>query len=77
MGIKFESSQRKFGFKDMIGYTLGDTGGSFINLYVYSFFLTFCTYVLGISPFYMGTLFLVSRLWDSINDPIMVSFPDR
>ncbi|MCH1960102.1 MFS transporter [Romboutsia hominis] len=77
MDIKIESSQRKFGFKDMIGYTLGDTGGSFINLYVDSFFLTFCTYVLGISPFYMGTLFLVSRLWDAINDPIMGSFPDR
>lgn len=42
-----------------------------------AYFLTFCTYVLGISPAWMGSLFLFARLWDAINDPIMGSFPDR
>lgn len=68
---------RKFGVRDQLGYVMGDMGGSFVNLYVDAFFLTFCTYVLGISPFFMGTLFLCSRLWDAINDPIIGSFPDR
>ena len=31
MDIKIESSQRKFGFKDMIGYTLGDWVGALLT----------------------------------------------
>lgn len=68
---------KKFGVRDQIGYVCGDAGGSFVNLYVDAFFLTFCTYALGISPFFMGTLFLFARLWDAINDPLIGSFPDR
>lgn len=68
---------KKFGAKDQFAYALGDTGGSFVNLYVDAYFMVFCTYVLGISPYFMGTLFLVSRLWDAINDPLIGSLPDR
>lgn len=68
---------RKFGVRDQIGYVCGDMAGSFVNLYIDAFFLTFCTYVLGISPAWMGTLFLFSRLWDAFNDPLIGSFPDR
>ena len=63
--------------KDEIGYVFGDMAGSFVNLFVDAYFLIFCTNVLGISAGWMGTLFLVARLWDAINDPIMGSFPDR
>lgn len=70
-------SVRPFGKKDEIGYVFGDMAGSFVNLFVDAYFLIFCTYVLGISSAWMGTLFLVARLWDAINDPIMGSFPDR
>lgn len=68
---------KKFGAKDQVAYALGDTGGSFVNLYVDSYFMVFCTYVLKISPFFMGNLFLISRLWDAVNDPMMGSLPDR
>jgi GPH family glycoside/pentoside/hexuronide:cation symporter len=68
---------RKFGVRDQVGYLFGDMAGSFVNLYVDAFFLTFCTYVLGVSPYFMASLFLGSRLWDAINDPIIGSFPDR
>lgn len=68
---------RPFGVKDEIGYVFGDMEGSFVNLFVDAYFLIFCTNVLGISAGWMGTLFLVARLWDAINDPIMGSFPDR
>lgn len=70
-------SVRPFGVKDQLGYVFGDMAGSFVNLFVDAYFLTFCTYVLGISPGWMAGLFLAARLWDAINDPIMGSFPDR
>ena len=72
-----EKKTRPFGVLDQVGYVCGDMAGSFVNLFVDAYFLTFCTYVLGISPAWMATLFLVARLWDAINDPIMGSFPDR
>lgn len=71
------NEKRKFGMRDQIGYVFGDMGGSFVNLYVDAFFLTFCTYVLGIKATWMGSLFLIARLWDAINDPVIGSFPDR
>ncbi len=67
----------KFSFKDELGYICGDMAGSFVNLFIDSFYLTFCTYVLGIEASWMAGLFLCSRLFDAINDPIIGSFPDR
>lgn len=68
---------KKFSMKDEVGYVCGDMAGSFVNLFVDAYFLTFCTYVLGISATWMGTLFLVARLWDAFNDPMIGSLPDR
>lgn len=68
---------RKFSARDEIGYVFGDMAGSFVNLFVDAYFLTFCTYVLGIEAGWMATLFLVARLFDAVNDPIIGSFPDR
>lgn len=68
---------RPFSWKDELGYVFGDMAGSFVNLFVDAYFLTFCTYVLGIEATWMAGLFLVARLWDAINDPIIGSFPDR
>ena len=72
-----EKAIPKFGVKDQVGYVFGDMAGSFVNLFVDAYFLTFCTYALGIDAKWMASLFLVARLWDAINDPIIGSFPDR
>ena len=74
---KIDTSVRKFSGKDEIGYLFGDMAGSFVNLFVDAYFLTFCTYALGISATWMAGLFLFARLWDAINDPIIGTFPDR
>ncbi|OCA84059.1 sugar transporter [Bacillus sp. FJAT-27225] len=68
---------RKFGVRDQVGYMLGDVGGSFVNLYISSFFIIFCTYVLGVSPYFMGTMFLVGKVFDAIITAIMGTLPDR
>jgi glycoside/pentoside/hexuronide:cation symporter, GPH family len=68
---------RKFGVRDQVGYALGDIGGSFVNLYIGGFFLIFCTYVLGVSPYFMGTMFLLGKVFDAICNVIMGTLPDR
>lgn len=68
---------KKFGIRDQVGYMLGDVGGSFVNLYIGAFFLVFATYVLGVSPYFMGTLFLVARIFDAFTDVVMGTIPDR
>ena len=70
-------SIRPFGVKDQVGYVFGDMAGSFVNLFVDAYFLTFCTYALGIDAKWMASLFLFARLWDAVNDPIIGTFPDR
>lgn len=67
----------KVKFKEQFGYFCGDYGGSLINLYIDMWILTFATYVLGIDPKWMAGLFLVARIWDGINDPLIGSLPDR
>ncbi|MCS7459699.1 glycoside-pentoside-hexuronide (GPH):cation symporter [Paenibacillus doosanensis] len=68
---------KKFGVRDQVGYALGDIGGSFVNLYIGGFFLIFCTYVLGVSPYFMGTLFLLGKFFDAACNVIMGTIPDR
>ena len=63
--------------KEKIGYGLGDTAS---NLYwkTYEFFLLyFYTDVFGISARAAGTMLLVTRIWDAINDPLIGYLADR
>ena len=62
---------------EQFGYFCGDFGGSMVNLYISVFYLVFCTYVLGMSTKFMAGLFLVARIWDAVNDPMIGSLPDR
>ena len=62
---------------EKVGYSLGDAG---LNLYwrVFDVFLmVFYTDVFGISPTAAGTMLLVARVWDGINDPLMGILADR
>ena len=48
-----EKSVRPFGVKDQLGYVFGDMAGSFVNLFVDAYFLTFCTYILGMDGWFI------------------------
>jgi len=72
-----KTEQNKFGVKDQVCYLFGDAGGNFVNMLVDAQFLAFSTYVLKIDPLFMGTMFLLVRIWDAINDPLIGSLPDR
>ena len=60
----------KIGIKEAIGYMLGDSGNLFVLTYVSSFLKVFYTDVLKILPERVAQLFLFTRLWDAINDPL-------
>ena len=62
---QFEHPNR-IGFKDGLGYAMGDAGNLFILTYVSSYLKVFYTDV----ELRITVLFLIARLWDAINDPL-------
>ena len=67
----------RLSLKEKIGYSLGDTAS---NLFFQTFIIflpIFYTDVFGLPAAAMGTMFLVTRIWDAVNDPIMGVIADR
>ncbi len=60
----------KIGIKEGMGYMLGDAGNLFVLTYVSYALKIFYTDVLKIAANKVATLFLITRLWDAINDPL-------
>lgn len=58
------------GIKEGMGYMLGDAGNLFVLTYVSSFLKIFYTDVLKIATEKVANLFLFTRLWDAVNDPM-------
>jgi GPH family glycoside/pentoside/hexuronide:cation symporter len=67
---------RKFGMIDKIGYAFGDFGNDMFFITVSAFLMLFYTDVYGISPAVVGTIFLVTRLYDAFFDVIWGRFID-
>ncbi|MCR4593732.1 MAG: glycoside-pentoside-hexuronide (GPH):cation symporter [Clostridiales bacterium] len=60
----------KIGIKEAMGYMLGDSGNLFVLTYISYALKLFYTEVLHINPDQLKRLFLITRLWDAINDPL-------
>ena len=63
--------------KTKIGYGLGDLAGNLVFQMTVIYLLFFYTDVLGISAMAAGIIFLVARLWDAVNDPVMGLIMDK
>lgn len=69
--------QKRLSFLENFGFGLGDTASNFFFQTFNIFLLYYYTDVFGIDAAAAGTMFLVTRLWDAVNDPIMGIIADR
>lgn len=60
----------KIGIKEVAGYTTAEAANMFNLTYITSYLKIFMTDVLKIAPKHVGYMFIVTRLWDVINDPL-------
>jgi|SRR5690625_1059557 len=74
---KLSRERHKLSLKEKMSYGYGEMASAFVWGMVTSYLLYFYTDVYGISASAAGTLFLITRLWDAANDPIMGVVVDR
>ncbi len=58
-------------------YSLPNAPVTFVYMLVLVMYLNFGTDVLGVAPATLGLIFLVSRLWDAVSDPLVGFLSDR
>ncbi len=67
----------KLSLKEKIGYSVGDTASNlFFQTFIF-FLLYFYTDVFGIPASAVASIFLIGRIWDAVNDPMMGMIADR
>ncbi|MFV0417434.1 MAG: MFS transporter [Dysgonomonas sp.] len=67
----------KISLKEKIGYGFGDAASSMFWKLFGSYLMIFYTDVFGLPAAVVGTMFLITRIWDSAFDPIVGIVADR
>lgn len=67
----------KLRLKEKVGYGFGDFASSMFWKMFSVYLLFFYTDIFGISAAAVGTMFLITRIFDGLNDPIMGIIADR
>jgi GPH family glycoside/pentoside/hexuronide:cation symporter len=67
----------KVSLKEKIGYGLGDAASSMFWKLFGMYLLFFYTDIFGLPATVVGTMFLITRIWDSFFDPIVGVIADR
>nr|WP_315156507.1 MFS transporter [uncultured Flavobacterium sp.] len=69
--------EEKIKLKEKIGYGLGDAASSMFWKIFSMYLMFFYTDVFGLAPAVVGTMFLITRIWDSCFDPLVGIIADR
>ncbi len=64
-------------FRHQFSYALGDLGGCMTFAIMGSFLLPYYTDIAGLSIGSVATMFLLLKVWDAINDPLMGTLLDK
>ena len=68
---------RPFGWRDKVGYLIGNIANDFTFVFAGLFLQVFYTDVIGIPAFLVGTMFLIARALDAVTDTVMGAVLDR
>ena len=74
---KSPATLRPFGWKDRVGYMLGNVANDFTFIFASLYLQVFYTDVLGINAGLVGTMFLISRIIDAFTDTAMGRICDK
>ncbi|MCK5781947.1 MAG: MFS transporter [Flavobacteriales bacterium] len=69
--------EENISIKEKIGFALGDTASNLVWNTMLIFQMYFYTDIFGIPAAVVGTMFLITKIWDSLNDPMMGIIADR
>lgn len=64
-------------FKERYSFGIGALGKDLCYAVVSYYLMIYFTDSIGLAPLFVGNLFLVARLWDAINDPMMGMIVDN
>ncbi|MDO4490995.1 MAG: glycoside-pentoside-hexuronide (GPH):cation symporter [Lachnospiraceae bacterium] len=74
---KQTTTLRPFGWRDKVGYMIGNIGNDFTFIFASLYLQVFYTDVLGIAPGLVGTMFLIARIVDAFTDTAMGRICDK
>lgn len=69
--------QNKISFKEKVGYGMGDAASSMFWKIFSVYLMFFYTDIYGLAPAVVGTMFLITRVWDSCFDVFVGILADR
>lgn len=71
------SSKSSLTKKNLVGYAMGDLGGCMTFAILGSFLTPYYTEVAGLTTGAVATMYLILKIWDAINDPMMGALLDK
>ena len=72
-----DKGQRPFGFRDKLGYLMGDFGNDFTFILSSSFLLKFYTDIMDVNAAIVGMIMMIARFVDAVTDVTMGRICDR
>lgn len=75
--IPAEQGKRPLSIGTKLAYGTGDLGPAMVSMIKGFFLLNFLINIAGLSPIAAGSVLLIGKVWDAINDPIVGTLTDR
>jgi GPH family glycoside/pentoside/hexuronide:cation symporter len=75
--IPLKARSESLSLRTKLAYGVGELGGEIPNNILVFFLLFFLTSVAGLNPTLAGSVLLIGKVWDAINDPIVGILSDR